>query len=402
MTTEKKFENVMIWAGWAIIFVSPALYLYYESVVDSTAFDSFELFNAWKTLLPFLLIFTIHHYLLIPLFYKRKYIIYTICILTILTCSILHQIALHQDMPKRFGREMPHKRHWSHDVNTHHEDRCQESDDNHRFEDLHNHDSGMRPRHEESHQFDPPHHRFEPKHVLLRAPAMGRIVIALLLMGMDLGIVSLNNNRRTRNRLLSLEKEKLAMELDYLKYQINPHFFMNTLNNIHALIDLDKEKAQRTIIDLSKLMRYVLYESSEEMVPLEKEIQFIHLYISLMRLRFSSNVDIEVVTPQDLTGIKVPPLLFICFVENAFKHGVNNRHQSFIKLHVAIDEKREHLVFLCSNSRHSKQNNDEHHGIGIENAHKRLELLFGDKHTLKINDNDKNTFEVWLQIPVNP
>ena len=106
---------------------------------------------------------------------------------------------------------------------------------------------------------------------------MGRIVIALLMMGVDLGIVSLINASMTRSRLLTLEKEKLKMELEYLKYQINPHFFMNTLNNIHALVDIDQETAKRTIIDLSKLMRYVLYDSGEKFVPLDKEIQFIQM-----------------------------------------------------------------------------------------------------------------------------
>lgn len=400
MTTEKRYENIMIWAGWTMIFVSPALYLYYESVVNNTSFDSFELFKTWKMLLPFVLIFSIHHYLLISLYDKRKYIIYALSILSIIGCYTWYQVVLHQDMPGKFDREMRDKRHWDNGMDKGHGGRWH---DPHRgpHDGFHGHDFDMRHRHEKPHPpFAPHHERFEPKHLLLRAPVMGRIVIALLLMGMDLGVVSLNNNRRTRNRLLSLEKEKLAMELDYLKYQINPHFFMNTLNNIHALIDIDKDKAQRTIIDLSKLMRYVLYDSSEGMVSLEKEMQFIELYISLMKLRFSTKLDIEVNTPQDMNGITVPPLLFICFVENAFKHGVSNRHQSFINIYVTTDEGREKLSFLCVNSCHSQQKSDEHHGIGIENARKRLGLIYGDNHTLKIKENEDNTFEVWLQIPI--
>ena len=190
------------------------------------------------------------------------------------------------------------------------------------------------------------------------------------------------------------------MELEYLKYQINPHFFMNTLNNIHALVDIDQETAKRTIIDLSKLMRYVLYDSGEKFVPLDKEIQFIQLYISLMRIRYSTNVDIQVSTPDNMGSVMVPPLLFICFVENAFKHGVSNRQHSFINIYVSYDDSHEHLSFLCVNSIVEQTKKDNHHGIGIENARKRLELIYGDDYILRIKENEEKTFEVWLQIPI--
>ena len=158
------------------------------------------------------------------------------------------------------------------------------------------------------------------------------VVIALLLMGVDLGVFVLVASRRTRRQLLVLEKEKLEMELSYLKYQVNPHFFMNTLNNIHALVDIDTELAKRTVIDLSHLMRYALYDSASELVPLSKEVEFIQLYINLMRLRYSGQVRLELEVQEGLSGVMVPPLLLICFVENAFKHGVSNREPSFVEM----------------------------------------------------------------------
>ena len=111
----------------------------------------------------------------------------------------------------------------------------------------------------------------------------------------------------------------MQAEMDYLKYQINPHFFMNTLNNIHALIDIDTEYAKNAVIELSKMMRYVLYDSGREIISLNKDIQFIQNYIGLMRIRYTNDVDIRVEYPHDLpTQVSIPPLLLIVFVENAF------------------------------------------------------------------------------------
>ena len=402
MTQEKKTENLIIAGVWVVIFVLPALYLYYVSVTDGSEFDGYELWQTWKLLIPFAIMFCVHHYLLIQLYNKRQFAIYAFTMVAILGCYLMYMLIFKPGFPRKDmmrGPVFENRDHWRHD----------------------NHFDGAPPfpgeglppqhmpkdfdrRERKGEQLHPqPHHneKIGPKYLLLRAPVMGRLVIALLMMGVDLGVVSLINSGRTRSRLLQLQKEKLAMELEYLKYQINPHFFMNTLNNIHALVDIDQEAAKRTIIDLSGLMRYVLYDSGEELVPLEKEIQFIKLYISLMRIRYSSKVDIQVNTPDNMGGVMVPPLLFICFVENAFKHGVSNRHQSFINIYVSFDDKKENLSFLCVNSILEQEKKDNHHGIGIENARKRLELIYGEDYVLRIKENEEKTFEVWLQIPIS-
>ena len=399
MIQGKRTENLIIAIGWAVIFILPALYLYYVSVTDESDFDGFELWQTWKLLLPYTMIFCMHHYLLLRLYHKRHYVIYGLTLLTIMGCYTMYLITFRPDLPRK--EIMIHEGFGNPPFGAPHE--------NFGAPPFHGEGLPPRPIHEDfykrrrhNEQFHPQTRRLEkagPKYILLRAPLMGRIVIALLMMGVDLGIVSLINVSRTRSRLLTLEKEKLKMELEYLKYQINPHFFMNTLNNIHALVDIDQEMAKRTIIDLSGLMRYVLYDSGVEFVPLEKEIQFIKLYISLMRLRYSSKVDIQVNTPDNTSGVMVPPLLFICFVENAFKHGVSNRQQSYINIYVNFDDKKENLSFLCVNSILEQEQKDKHHGIGIENARKRLELIYGEDYILRIK-NEEKAFEVWLQIPI--
>ena len=194
-----------------------------------------------------------------------------------------------------------------------------------------------------------------------------------------------------------LEKQNLQTELEYLKHQINPHFFMNTLNNIHALIDIDAEKAKETVIELSKIMRYILYDSSQPLIPLQKEITLMNNYIELMRIRYTDPIDITVSVPEHVPDVKIPPLLFITFIENAFKHGISYRHASFV--HVAIEVQEKELSFYIMNSNFNQLPHDT--GIGLENVTKRLNLLYGNKYTLSIRA-EEDVYRVTLVIPIQP
>lgn len=134
--------------------------------------------------------------------------------------------------------------------------------------------------------------------------------------GANAGIKLMYQSIRDEQEMEALKRQNLQAEMDYLKYQINPHFFMNTLNNIHALIDIDAEYAKNAVIELSKMMRYVLYDSGRERIPLEKDIQFLENYIELMRIRYTGAIDIRVRYPEPLPGgVTIPPLLLIVFVE---------------------------------------------------------------------------------------
>ncbi len=205
---------------------------------------------------------------------------------------------------------------------------------------------------------------------------------------------------RNEARLKELEQQKLKSELEYLKFQINPHFFMNTLNNIHALIDIDKGSAQKSIIELAKMMRYVLYESPEAFVSLDKELQMIKSYITLMRLRYTDMLKIELSFPNDIMGANIPSLMLMSFVENAFKHGISYNNPSEVYVSVYIDNGN--IVFTCRNTINSVenvQNKGDIPGIGFDNTRKRLKLLYGENYTLKIWRSD-NYYNVLLKIPL--
>ncbi|MDW7693838.1 sensor histidine kinase [Flammeovirgaceae bacterium SG7u.111] len=207
--------------------------------------------------------------------------------------------------------------------------------------------------------------------------------------GISVAIKITNEWLRTESERKEIEKEKLTSEILNLKNQLNPHFFFNTLNNIYSLIIQDQDKAQDAVYQLSKLMRYLLYDSDEQYVSLEREIHFMKHYIDLMKLRVSDNVRVEHHFPENVTDYKVAPLLFISLIENSFKHGVNPSDPSEIYMDMRINENEE-LVFNIKNTSYPKKDNDRSgSGIGLENIEKRLKLLYPDKHTFEIEDGKK-------------
>ena len=214
---------------------------------------------------------------------------------------------------------------------------------------------------------------------------------------MNLGVKYYFKSRDDQKKLLRLEKENLEQQLEYLKYQINPHFFMNTLNNIHALVDIDAEKAKSTILELSKMMRYVLYEGDKKGVPLTREFDFIRNYITLMRLRYTNKVQIRIDIPSQAPDRLIPPLMLITFIENAFKHGISYQHDSFIE--VKAEVLGEKLHFACRNSKAEKPN-EEKGGVGLANVKQRLKLLYDNDYTLKIQD-ETDVYSVQLIIPLS-
>lgn len=226
------------------------------------------------------------------------------------------------------------------------------------------------------------------------------ILLGFFMTGLNMGIKLLYRSLRDEQQMEELKRQNLQAEMDYLRYQINPHFFMNTLNNIHALIDIDTEYAKSAVIELSKMMRYVLYESGSETISLKKDIQFIENYIELMRIRYDSSIDICLDYPATIPNkVAIPPLLLIVFVENAFKHGVSYNHVSFI--HIRIGYRDDAVTAVISNSRHEKSRPGTT-GIGLENVKKRLALIYQDNYTLSIDDSDPAVYTVKLIIPIMP
>ncbi len=176
------------------------------------------------------------------------------------------------------------------------------------------------------------------------------------------------------------ELRRREAELTNLRNQINPHFLLNTLNNIYALTAFDTEAAQRAIEELSRLLRHVLYENKAEKVNLKKEAEFLKTYIALMRIRLADNVEVKVDidSPNDDNCV-VAPLIFISLVENAFKHGVSPTKPSFIHISLSADEKE--IRFSCTNSNFPKTANDKSPGgIGLKQVRTRLENTYPDKY----------------------
>lgn len=188
----------------------------------------------------------------------------------------------------------------------------------------------------------------------------------------------------TREKMAEKKSAEIEAELKNLKSQLNPHFLFNTLNNIYALIAISQEKSQEAVMELSKMLRYVLYESDKEFVPLEKEIDFTYNYIELMKLRLQSNVELKVNLDKNNNNIQIAPLLFISLVENTFKHGIagNKQLKSFIDIDIHREEDST-IICKIENSYHPKNSESDKSGsgIGIENLKRRLELIYPQAHT---------------------
>lgn len=227
------------------------------------------------------------------------------------------------------------------------------------------------------------------------------VLLGLFMCGANSLIKMMFVGMREEQRIAELESHRLQTEMEYLKYQINPHFFMNTLNNIHALIDIDTEAAQRSVIELSKMMRYVLYDSDNATIDIVNEVRFIENYIALMKIRYTEDVEVKLDVQNPLpSSVKIPPLLMIVLVENAFKHGVSYNKHSYV--HIKIDCTAGYVVCRVANSRHNEQRSDRRaSGLGLENMKKRLDLLFADSYQLTIDDSSEQEYDITLKIPVS-
>ncbi len=228
-------------------------------------------------------------------------------------------------------------------------------------------------------------------------PFANFLIFSFLVVGFDTGLRSGLRWIEAENEKVKLEKENVSNQLALLKTQVSPHFFMNTLNNIHSLVDTDAEEAKKAIIKLSKMMRYLLYETETEKTTLKKEVEFLESYVNLMKLRFTDKVSITLNLPGLIPEAAIPPFLFTSFIENAFKHGISYQHESFIAIDLIPGKER--LLFVVKNSKTAKSQLNEFSGIGIENTRKRLSLLYGNNYHLDIIDNE-DLFTVNLSIPL--
>lgn len=223
--------------------------------------------------------------------------------------------------------------------------------------------------------------------------------LLMVVFGFSSGMAIIQHLRKNESEQKEIEKARVDSELAFLKNQISPHFFFNSLNSIYALIAINSDEAQKAVEKLAELMRYLIYESNIEIVKLQKEFDFTRNYITLMQQRLTSKVKIDVNIEENPPLTEISPLLFIPFVENAFKHGISYRNESYVSVSLRTEKKC--VIFECVNSipvaKRDQKISDG--GVGLENIYKRLELIYGNLAQLQITYSEKE-YRVNLVIPL--
>lgn len=408
MTTHMNYrkEHLIYTSIWLMLYLSPLASLYMRmSSNPNIAFSWHEILNAWAFNTIWLVLMLIHNFLLLPvLIIKRRTWQYLVLSLALLiSCTFVSYLA-------RPGGPHSHKKRKLMEMNDRNYYICGKSDIYEapglcqKMEHDPKEDMCRKPIHGGK-PFPKPRYNPEELRPINPIPMLGpgeavAFFGGLMLMGMNLGVKLYFKTQEDREQRERLEKQDLERQLEYLRYQVNPHFFMNTLNNIHALVDINPERAKTTIVELSKMMRYILYEGDKKLIPVQREALFLKNYIELMRLRYSSRVSINLDIPEMMPDVMLPPLLLIIFVENAFKHGVSYAAPSFIDIKVTVAQDK--LKFRCRNSRQEQKPDEKKKkgGVGLANARRRLDLLFHDKYSLEIKENDKE-YDVQLEIPLS-
>lgn len=196
---------------------------------------------------------------------------------------------------------------------------------------------------------------------------------------------------KLERKAVKLEVEKLVLEKNFLKSQLNPHFLFNTLNNLYGLALRNDRETPRVITQLSEMMRYSLYESEADKVPVAKELQYLKNYVMMEKMRYKNNTDIFFnIDDSQIGNQMIAPLLTFIFIENGFKYGLKSKEHGFLKINISIVDNN--FYFSMINDKEEKNIQHGFGGIGQVNVRKRLQLLYPDKHELKIEDRGKTFF----------
>ena len=366
-------ERVLYVIIWTVAALLPLVLELWEYINDSS-FDWHPIIRWWKGMLPLVIIFLLHNHILMPHLLKKDRLLYygiSVCA-ALLAFGVFsyyadeespgHRMELHSPPPPRFD------------------------------------DPDIRP----PMPFQEPPGSHDPRRkpqFILPLHMLFRIVLALLAIGLNVAISLAFSYRREQDNRKELEKFKLKEELKYLKQQIGPHFLMNVLNNIHEMADEDVVKAQDMILELSQLMRYVLYESENGVTDMASESRFISSYVGLMKMRYLEDiVKVSLELPDETSqNLRVPPLLFISFIENAFKHGVSYLNDT--EINIKLYEMNGKVMFCCDNTVPEKPAvSRKKGGVGLANVRRRLDLLYGNDYSLRIYEGEQH-YSVTLIIP---
>ena len=354
-------ERLLYLAVWSLIAALPVV-LELWKLINGSVFEWRFVFRWWTGMVPLIVIFLLHNHIFLPRFLKKGRIkSYALAVLLVLTVYGGTQYYTHQKIREEFRARR---------------------------------EAGQIP--------PPPQPMFEfsktPPPRPFPFPVLFQLMLAALTVGVNVAIsLAFTYSREQANRK-ELENSRLQEELKYLKQQISPHFLMNVLNNIHELAEENIKEAQNMILELSYLMRYVLYESDNDMTTLASESRFISSYVTLMKMRYVEDiVKVSLDLPNHASDdVHVPPLLFVSFVENAFKHGVSYNKETTID--IKLYEMNGKILFTCDNTIPQHKENSEIGGVGLANVRRRLDLLYGANYSLRISEND-DIHSVTLIIP---
>ena len=369
------FEYLAYGIVFIVLVIMPLVFWNYNDIEQRR-----RIVGGWIRIFPFLIIFLVHNFWLLPKFLLTKrlipYFISTLILIFIVNYLFIYNEYLHEVLFNVSGSGGGEARGITEGIAKFHS-----------RGDGHHHIPGKAGGHPYWRWHNPPYLVFTYN-----------VIISILVVGFNTSIRLAVEWFRNEQQRRELEKETIQTQLSALQHQVSPHFFMNTLNNIHALIDYSREDAKEAILRLSKMMRYLLYDLEQGMTSLTKEIEFLNSYIDLMRLRIQKSVELKINFPLTPPDIEIPPFLFIAFIENAFKYGIHPRGKSFIRILLEVINNRLHFT-VCNSKVDEIINTNGEGGIGIENTRKRLNLLYGSDYKLNIFDREKD-FEIDLLIPV--
>ena len=370
MDTEKRQEVVIYGILWGIVFLLVPAVMLLQGRSNDPSFQLKELFRIWLGILPFFLLFLFHDLLAAPLWVEKG----KVGVYVAVTAGLLLVFGGYVWAGRSPGPMPP---------------------DGPPFPEQTDRDRPPLDRGEEGSMPLPPDGGRHPRGSMPMTPEVMKFVMGLLVLGVNLGVKYYVKSLRSERMMAQMKAENLERQLETLRYQINPHFFMNTLNNIHALVDIDPEQAKTSIEEFSKMMRFILYEGDRPTIPLSKELEFLRHYVALMKMRYADSVRIDLSLPEEDPGAEVPPLVLASFVENAFKHGISYEKPSFVRLAVSLEDGK--IAFKCVNSRQGEEQ-VRSHGVGLANVRGRLDLLYGDRYTLHIDQNAE-VYDILLLLP---
>jgi len=360
----KKLKVFLHLVVWAILFVFPSYFLYVDS-----RYDFILLQRAYIQTALYAVLFYLNYLWLAPrLFFRKKKMGYFVsAILCVAIATTIMELSSFPSMPK--NRFIP--------------------------------PTGVQRPSQLQTEKPPPmkhtgeEHRPRPSRSW---PVYNFILTSVLISGLGLGIRFSDKLILTEKQKKEAEKEKLNAELAFLKNQINPHFLFNTLNSIYSLALMNSDQTPEAVLKLSDMMHYVIYDIQTDKVPLEKDIQYLRHFVELQKIRLSDTTEVHLNTDGDFGPYSISPLLFMAFVENAFKYGASSHEKTSIVIDIHLIKNM--LDVKISNQIFPGRQKNSITGIGLRNTRQRLDLEYPNKHSLTLTDNGK-VFIVKLSIDLS-